>query len=315
MNKNWVSACNLLSHQSVLRIEHTTDYDWEENSWEVKDIINNQIVHSIDFRYDRRDYEANKFYNETFCLEAESCYEFTMKDYYGDGMSDGGSYEIFYNGVSIMSGSGDFGYNKTSAMLFGDDCPPSSPSATPSPPSFSPSTTPSLSFSSPSATPSISPSPSLSSRPSMLHSSSPSVTPSVFRIDHRTDASYTENSWEVKDIITDTIIYSIDFGENDGGEYKANTLYSETFYLREPSCYVFSMKDLSGDGMSKGGYYAIFYNDELIMIGSGNFGYNMTSMLFGDDCQSVIIDCPTGGKKEKVPTFQYPSTGHHDITL
>ena len=131
-------SCDKSCELSVFRIEHRTGHDtiYKENSWEVKDITSNTTIHSIDFGIDRDHYKKNEFYNETFSLKAESCYEFTMKEQsYGD---DDISYNIFYNGVSIMIGS-----DNVTSIPFGDDCPTATPSLLPS---SWPSSAPSCSF-------------------------------------------------------------------------------------------------------------------------------------------------------------------------
>jgi len=79
---------------------------------------------------------------ETICLEAyNQCYEFEIKDNYGDGMNEGGNFKIYYDDVWVNEG-GEFESSET--IKFGDACPTPAP-ITSLRPSASASASPSVS--------------------------------------------------------------------------------------------------------------------------------------------------------------------------
>lgn len=127
-------------------------YTGWETSWEIQDMVTNQVVVSGSGGYSG--YNSYTNHDIEFCLPfSDRCYEFVMKDFYGDGM-DGGNYRVILNGNVVIESDGDIGYEE-STMLY---CP-----------------------SHPSAQPSLSQQPSYSERPSSQPSFSerPSVQPST----------------------------------------------------------------------------------------------------------------------------------------
>ena len=48
--------------------------------------------------------EGDEFYEEQLCLDPRGCYRFDLKHGFGNALSDGGSYSIFYDDILIGSG-------------------------------------------------------------------------------------------------------------------------------------------------------------------------------------------------------------------
>jgi hypothetical protein len=102
-------------NESLFRVEVTTDYYPTETSWELVDVSNNNTVV---MSYDNFDLQES-IYVEEKCLESNLCYQFTIKDYYYDGLEPPGSYNVKYDSQLIKEGGGDFGEEEES-QLFGD---------------------------------------------------------------------------------------------------------------------------------------------------------------------------------------------------
>jgi hypothetical protein len=132
-----------------------TDNYPTDTSWTLTNVNSNDVIISIDAgTYSN----ANSLYEESYCIEVNQCYEFTIFDSYGDGIccfEGDGYYKVLYNNQLLLKG-GDFGGSQSSA-LFGNGCPTESPvpSLTPSL-TVEPSSNPTLSLK-PSDEPSWSP--------------------------------------------------------------------------------------------------------------------------------------------------------------
>jgi hypothetical protein len=151
-------------NESLFRVEVTTGPFFDETSWDLVDVSSNTVVMAYD-NFDR----GNSIFVEEKCLESNLCYQFTIYDSYGDGLSSPGSYSVKYDNQLIKEGGGDFG-NKEESGLFGDgwDCV-SLPSSSPPTQSQKPTSFPT---GMPSAYPTI------SQKPTALPSRIPSFTPS-----------------------------------------------------------------------------------------------------------------------------------------
>lgn len=109
---------NCSENETLIQIELLTDDYGEETSWDIKDVNNNSngVVNS------GSTYDSASIYNIDFCIPADTCYEFTIYDSYGDGIccyQGDGSYTVWVNGTNVTTG-GDFGHNETT--VFGYDC-------------------------------------------------------------------------------------------------------------------------------------------------------------------------------------------------
>jgi hypothetical protein len=140
-----------------------------QTSWTLTNVNSNEVTISID----AGTYRSNAtLYEESYCIEATQCYQFTIYDSNGDGIccSEGnGYYKISYEDELLREG-GDFGSSEISA-LFGNGCPTESPSL-----SSAPSSTP---ISTPSSTPSLSVQPSSNPSLSLKPSDEPSLSSST----------------------------------------------------------------------------------------------------------------------------------------
>ena len=87
----------------ILRVE--TDR-WAENSW---------ILGSADSVYanvDRDEYSEKTIFLDTFCVPAYECLTFTIYDGFGDGITEGGGFEIFIDNQLIFK-ENEFGLSTT----------------------------------------------------------------------------------------------------------------------------------------------------------------------------------------------------------
>lgn len=106
--------CNL---DLKLTISIRTDYFPEETSWKLR-MIGGNTIHQVEESY----YE-NIFtqYTESFCLDYETCYRFTIKDKEGDGMGYVGQtgllpgyYEVYLGDeLQVRNDSGDWGKKRS----------------------------------------------------------------------------------------------------------------------------------------------------------------------------------------------------------
>lgn len=234
-------------------LELSTDGFPTETSWELRNAIDNSVINSTEFG----DYEMKyTLYNETFCLNTDSCYQFIMSDDYGDGMESLISgYQLFYDNKFLLKGGGQFGKEQVSFNFGG--CPSASPSTSMAPtqkPSTSPSETP------------------LECIDSYL----------TFVLELKTDNFPEETWWNIVNTINNTIEYS-----RDKGYYKSkpSTESTEEYCLPATSCYQFIIFDSNGDGITPilNAGYSVNVDKVLIKTG-GTFKFNETSMSFGDSC-------------------------------
>lgn len=150
------------TNERLFYLELATDGYPADISWEVRifgDLVG--IFDAWTIEVTGGNYkEKYETYKEERCLPSDQCYQFRMKDSYGDGLcpsgivssSNCGSFRAEYDGEIVLEGGSDYPYsfNKTSPT-FGFDCQTEQPSI---------SLAPSSSIS-PSASPSISPNPTL----------------------------------------------------------------------------------------------------------------------------------------------------------
>lgn len=77
----------------VIRVE--TD-KWAENSWSLGS------ADSLYTRVDRTDYSGKEIFLDTFCIPAHECLTFTIYDGFGDGITEGGSFEIYVDSQLLI---------------------------------------------------------------------------------------------------------------------------------------------------------------------------------------------------------------------
>ena len=168
VQKNLEKKCN--ETERIFQFNLTTDDFPFETQWEVISNYRGEIVVSGNNYFDSR-----TTYEEVKCLEINQCYQFAIRDAYGDGLisnSFAGSFKVEYDGRLVLSGGGaDFKYEMRSNE-FGDACDSSVPSI------------------------------SLSSSPSGVPTSTPVITnptlnPSLFNSPTSSDTKTYQLDWEV----------------------------------------------------------------------------------------------------------------------
>ena len=100
-------ACS--NGKSWVEVSITTDEFPYETSWDVQVYEEDEILLATD-DYNLQDHR----YHDAICLSLDStCYWFHMRDYAGDGLRPGAGYALKVDGVTRVSGGGDFGAEKT----------------------------------------------------------------------------------------------------------------------------------------------------------------------------------------------------------
>lgn len=87
----------------ILRVQ--TD-KWAENSWTLGS--GDSVYTSVD----RDEYFQTEIFQDTFCVDAFECLTFTIFDGFGDGILDGGGFEIYVAGALILKES-EFGLSES----------------------------------------------------------------------------------------------------------------------------------------------------------------------------------------------------------
>jgi thiol-disulfide isomerase/thioredoxin len=97
----------------VLKLSIRTDNNPQETTWQVTNLATGQVVLS------GGPYEAaNTMYNETLDITEDGCYDFTIFDAGGDGLTDGqGLYGLKAGGATLFSG-GQFGSSESNEFSY-----------------------------------------------------------------------------------------------------------------------------------------------------------------------------------------------------
>jgi hypothetical protein len=123
--------------------------------------------------------------------------------------------------------------------------------------------------------------------PSLEPSSKPSNVPgpamAVFQFELMTDNFPLNTYWELMNVYTNDVVASVPYYTYD----RRNFLYQESLNIEDNQCYRFIFSDYYNNGLGTGGYFKIFYEGQLILEGSGDFGYHVHSTLFGNGCLNV----------------------------
>ncbi len=105
---------------------------------------------------------------------------------------------------------------------------------------------------------------------------------STITVDVVTDATPEQNSWEIRNQLTDELIAA------EGPFDQPSTFLSFDVCVASPGCYVFTFFDSQGNGIGPGAGYEVFFNNVSAGFGFRNFGFESSVFDIGDDC-------PTGG--------------------
>lgn len=97
----------------TLKLSIRTDNKPQETTWEVKSLTTGQVVAQGGPYTD-----PNKMHNETITLVGDDCYDFTIYDAGGDGLTDGtGVYGLKAGSNTLFSGN-DFGFSESNEFYY-----------------------------------------------------------------------------------------------------------------------------------------------------------------------------------------------------
>lgn len=99
----------------------------------------------------------------------------------------------------------------------------------------------------------------------------------------RTDAQPSETSFSLMDIYTGDMLWEVYDGKPNQAPLLALTDYRFEIAVDGSSCFLFTMEDSGGDGLTAlNGVFELYFNGELVLVGQ-NFG-SETSIVVGDAC-------------------------------
>lgn len=97
----------------TLKISIRTDHNPQEITWEIKSLTTGQVVAQGGPYAD-----PNKMYNETITITGDDCYDFTIYDEGGDGLTDGsGVYGLKAGSTTLFSGN-DYGFSESNEFFY-----------------------------------------------------------------------------------------------------------------------------------------------------------------------------------------------------
>lgn len=117
--------------QKKVTVALKTDSFPIDTSWDLKKVSNGQLIHSAS----ESSYERNQEIEESFCLDPQQTYKFTINDSYGDSLCcqyGEGYYKVFVDGEEIISGGENM--EKTQSYLIFSQNPTPGPVPSPTPP-------------------------------------------------------------------------------------------------------------------------------------------------------------------------------------
>ncbi len=97
----------------TLKLSIRTDRNPQEITWEIKSLTTGQVV-AQGGPYAN----PNKMYNETITITGDDCYDFTIYDEGGDGLTDGsGVYGLKAGSTTLFSGN-DYGFSESNEFFY-----------------------------------------------------------------------------------------------------------------------------------------------------------------------------------------------------
>lgn len=97
---------------TTLKLSIRTDTNPEETTWKVTDMATGEVV------LEGGPYDTpNHSYTETLEIPADGCYDFTIYDAGGDGLTGSGIYGVKSNGTTLFSGK-EFGYSESNEFSY-----------------------------------------------------------------------------------------------------------------------------------------------------------------------------------------------------
>ncbi len=227
-------SCTLNESEIIIKI--FTDYFPDEVSWDISSKYGFEYISTVEGTYQ----STNTYYEDTICLPLDSCYVFSIHDYFGDGLCSvwgNGSYDLVVDGNLLNStncfGSSDYiyfctGYSNnidTVSTLYQESC----------------------------------------------DSSTAELVVNIF-----TDNFPSEISWDLLST-RDSIQYA--FAET-GAYMNSNTFYTDTICIPQNFCFTFILDDQFGDGLCcdwGNGSYELLLDGEIIETGNSFVNSESTS--------------------------------------
>ena len=97
---------------TTIKLSIRTDTNPEETTWKVTDMATGEVV------LEGGPYDTpNHSYTETLEIPADGCYDFTIYDAGGDGLTGSGIYGVKSNGTTLFSGK-EFGYSESNEFSY-----------------------------------------------------------------------------------------------------------------------------------------------------------------------------------------------------
>lgn len=97
---------------TTLKLSIRTDTNPEETTWKVTDLSTGEVV------LEGGPYDTpNHSYNETLVIPSDGCYDFTIYDAGGDGLTGSGIYGLKSNGTTLFSGK-EFGFSESNEFSY-----------------------------------------------------------------------------------------------------------------------------------------------------------------------------------------------------
>jgi uncharacterized protein (DUF2141 family) len=221
---------------------------------------------------------------QSVILLAGTMYNFTLIDFFEDGMS-GGSWEIVQNDVTLASGSGT-GFTSSVTVPFTTGVPPGTPTMT----------TPTAS---PTGTIITTVSPTNPTNPPVATTASPTATPSSVVTPAPVPAVDVEVTFElIFDGFPDETSWSLtsatgeEIDSSPAGGYDVPTEdLNNVYQLKAGASYVFVMRDRAGDGLCcPAGRFSLTQDGVELVSGEGNFGLDAS---FPFATLGVVADATT----------------------
>ena len=97
---------------TTLKLSIRTDTNPEETTWKVTDMTTGEVI------LEGGPYDTpNHAYNETLVIPSDGCYDFTIYDAGGDGLTGSGIYGVKSNGTTLFSGK-EFGFSESNEFSY-----------------------------------------------------------------------------------------------------------------------------------------------------------------------------------------------------
>jgi len=294
-----------------------------------------------------RKYLVNEYTQDSYiCLKANTCYQWEIRDGYGDGMCAKGVcgfYELNLLGETIHTGNGEFRNTETFPFCTYDKTLPPNSESLDEPESKSESLDESVDESEEGPPVVVEPPTNPPQQPINLpEPTNPPVTPAPtsicgannfdleFSLQVQTDDSMRETSVVMYSILPDfsdlhkLVLVDENLDINSYYTFPGDDNDNEPICLEDNTCYIFAVTDMTGDEETSingesDGYYVGFLGGEQIFRGDYDFSkYDDRMFCTGDAFIPTDMDIdvtadptasPTSAPTTQAPTTEEPTTG------